>query len=446
MSEHLRPPQLERYRRGRLSPAELQTVDDHIGRCESCRELLNENLGNLEQLKSSLIAQWTDVLAEVSAETEHLSYEQVAAYVDRELGHEPFQEVQKHLSHCAECQERVQNLSSFQEEMEAAALINRPNVRRTLQQRFAVLWPSPRRLTPLQLVPTAAGAILVVAAVWLAWSSTRPPQEIAQVASPSAVVESSPAPLQSPPASPPLMNASPEITRPSPESSPPVVLVLNDGGGRVTLDEQGHLVGTKQVPSSYQQVMKEALATGEVKPAPALAGLFGLAGGLRGGSAEGVPFAFVGPVGEAVQTDRPTFRWLPLSEATSYTVTISDREKEVAASPLLSATEWTVPQSLPRGVIYTWQVTALKNGEKITSPTPPAPDARFKVLEQEKVEELKRLRENFAGNRLLLGSLYAQAGLLDDAEREFRALLAANPRSRVAQRLLRNLRAQRRPK
>jgi hypothetical protein len=41
----------------------------------------------------------------------------------------------------------------------------------------------------------------------------------------------------------------------------------------------------------------------------------------------------------------------------------------------------------------------------------------------------------------VLGVLYAQAGLLDDAEREFSALLRANPKSEVARKLLSNVRA-----
>ncbi|MGH9882254.1 MAG: tetratricopeptide repeat protein [Pyrinomonadaceae bacterium] len=42
------------------------------------------------------------------------------------------------------------------------------------------------------------------------------------------------------------------------------------------------------------------------------------------------------------------------------------------------------------------------------------------------------------------GTLYARAGLLDDAERELRALLAANPKSPTARKLLQSVRAIRR--
>ena len=146
-----------------------------------------------------------------------------------------------------------------------------------------------------------------------------------------------------------------------------------------------------------------------------------------------------------MQTTKPTLRWRPLSGATSYLVTIADREKEVAKSAPLTGTEWTVPEPLSRGVIYMWQVTAVKNGEKVTSPHPPAPDARFQILAQDKARELELARTKYAAMHVLLGNLYAEAGLLDDAEGEFEALLAANPQSQAASKLLESVRSARRP-
>ncbi len=54
---------------------------------------------------------------------------------------------------------------------------------------------------------------------------------------------------------------------------------------------------------------------------------------------------------------------------------------------------------------------------------PPAPEAKFKVLEQSQANELERIKKTAANSPLTLGVLYAQAGLLNDAEREFETLL-----------------------
>lgn len=395
MSEHLVQPQLDRYRERKLSAAELRTIDDHIGECEVCRAKLNDCLGDLEQLKASLLTDWTDMVAGVGAETEHLSYEDVAAFVSRELQHESLQKAQNHLNDCPECDVRVQNLLAFREEIESVPLPKQPDMAPGLWQRLASFRLP--RLSPLQLVPAAAAAALVMAiGFWFASTSIH---------------------------------------------SDSALLALNDGGGRVTLDEQGNVRAPRRVPAAYLQMMKTALATQRIQLPPTLAGLLGRSGRLRGASGGDIPFGLVEPVGRVVETDQPTLRWRPLSGATSYIATISDRENEVATSPPLSATQWTVPQPLPRDVVYTWQVTALKEGERITSPRPPAPAARFKVLAQNKAQELELARKNFAGMHLLLGNLYTEAGLLDDAEREFEALLAANPQSPVAHKLVENVRS-----
>jgi hypothetical protein len=140
-------------------------------------------------------------------------------------------------------------------------------------------------------------------------------------------------------------------------------------------------------------------------------------------------------------------RWRPLSGATSYTVTILDPSFSVVATSQPSqATTWTVSRKLERGRIYSWQVAAVKDGKEVISPTAPAPEARFKVLDREKAAELERLEKTHTNSHLALGVLYGQSGLLNDAEREFSALLRENPQSAVAQELLRSVRTARRQK
>jgi hypothetical protein len=95
-------------------------------------------------------------------------------------------------------------------------------------------------------------------------------------------------------------------------------------------------------------------------------------------------------------------------------------------------------------VIYSWKVLAVKDGEEVVSPRPAAPDAQFKVLEHARVEELEQARQLHSQSHLLMGTLYARAGLLDEAEREFQELIEKNPKSSFANKLLRDLRARRR--
>jgi hypothetical protein len=71
--------------------------------------------------------------------------------------------------------------------------------------------------------------------------------------------------------------------------------------------------------------------------------------------------------------------------------------------------------------------------------------ARFKVLGAEESAALERGLRAAPGSRLVAGVLSARAGLLDDAERELRALAADNPDSDVARGLLASVEAARIP-
>jgi hypothetical protein len=97
---------------------------------------------------------------------------------------------------------------------------------------------------------------------------------------------------------------------------------------------------------------------------------------------------------------------------------------------------WTPLKPLKRGRIYSWQVKALKEGQEFKSPRPPAPEAKFRILDQTKADELVQAQRAYASSHLTLGLLYAQAGLLDEAEQEFQALEQSNPDSAIVRQLL----------
>ena len=144
-------------------------------------------------------------------------------------------------------------------------------------------------------------------------------------------------------------------------------------------------------------------------------------------------------------SDRPTFSWSPLEGATGYVVEIyDDKLNQIIISPQLTDTSWTPPQSLKRGGIYSWQVTASKGGEEIISPRSPAPPARFRILDQTLANEIVQAQRGYTSSHLTLALIYAKAGLIDEAEQEFRTLQRANPNSTISRRLLADLQAMRR--
>jgi hypothetical protein len=230
----------------------------------------------------------------------------------------------------------------------------------------------------------------------------------------------------------------------TPASPSEVRVALNDGGGRVTLDAEGRLAGLPVLSPQAEAAVRAALETGRVETPAYFGGWVGGAGTLLGAAPAVGSLVLVGPLATAVDGDRPTLRWRPLAGATSYTAAVFDADlNPVAASPPLTGTEWRVPRSLPRGRDYSWQVTAMVEAGEVNAPAPPAPEARFRVLERSLSEEMRRARAASQGSGLLLGLAYARVGLLEDAERELRALAEANPGSSLAQSLWRSVRARR---
>ena len=213
-------------------------------------------------------------------------------------------------------------------------------------------------------------------------------------------------------------------------------VVLSDSGSSVVLDERGNLRGLEAMSGQMQDAIKIAIASGRVRMPSSVAELAGSANVLMG-STEGVPFAVRSPIATAVVEQRPTFRWAELKGAVSYTVSIFDPDfKRVARSEPLTKTVWVIPQALDRGGVYSWQVTALNEGREVVSPVRPAPEARFRVLDEAAADDVERYRRSAAKSHLAAGVVYARAGLREDAQGEFRLLVKENPRSSVARRLL----------
>jgi len=220
---------------------------------------------------------------------------------------------------------------------------------------------------------------------------------------------------------------------------------LNDGSGRVSLDQQGKLSGADNLPAGYQDLLKKTLSGQRIEKSSQLQGLTRPSSALMGANDQASEFSVLEPGGNVLLSDRPTFRWSKMEGATGYVVEVYDDQfKLVSSSPQITSLSWTTTTALPRGHVYSWQVKANKDGQEITSPRPPAPQAKFRVLDQAKANELTRVKRAYGSSHLALGLLYADAGLLREAEAEFRLLRRANPDSEMARNLLRQIQSMRR--
>jgi hypothetical protein len=147
------------------------------------------------------------------------------------------------------------------------------------------------------------------------------------------------------------------------------------------------------------------------------------------------------PSATPVGTDRPTFRWTALRESRATSNGLRRISSPRVHEWALTETEWMIRDQFKAGRIYTWTVSALKNGKEITAPPAPAL-AEFEVLAKRAAKMSSRNQSR--GSNAVRGIVYAKAGLLDEAEREFHTYLADHPSDYRIKQLLQTLRSWRR--
>lgn len=432
MSDHLTQTQIADYGRRPLPPAEWLFVSGHLSACEVCRLRVEEVVDS----EATYLALKSKVFDEAEArssvaERAHLTFEQVAGFVDETIAGGKLRAVKEHLAWCEECEAAVDDLRAFKEqvapELEREGRRSPTGAATDSRWRHLITAMASFRPKSPALVFGSALAILLLAVGWLGWQALRGMKSKPEVA----VI--APSPSVSPSVLPTL----------APESSALAFIArLNDGEGEITLNGEGKLSGADHLPSAYRRMVKKALTDQKIERSLILAELTQPGVRPRGqGGARSGKFSVIEPVGLVILYDHPTFRWTQLDGATGYVVGVYDESfNPLVTSPQITDHSWTPPQSLKRDGIYYWQVKAIKDGQEFKAPRPPAPQAKFRILDEATADELAKARRAYASSHLTLGLLYAQAGLLDEAELEFQALLKNNPDSALALRLLRQVR------
>ena len=370
--EHLTNDRIEAYWTGKLTGADLVSLDRHIAECQRCREAL------LADAPPASAFAGLESGADREPDGEHLEYTQLERYVDGDPSPELRVDVEGHIAICASCRMECEDLRKFRDEY------RRPGVPR---MRYAT-------------AALALAATLAIAAILIGYPGGIPGHR-----PPRARLEA-------------------------------YTMLLRDGGMPVGLNSQGQAMGLANLTASESAGVTAILRDGRLPLAEPRSELRTPAGLLRSAAAQPPEFQLDEPVGRTILEDRPVFRWTALAGASSYRVAILDADfKPVAASPALTKTEWQPEIALPRGNVYSWQVTAVRGGAELLAPQPPLPEARFAVLEQARAERLKAAQSNQPVSHLVLCLLYAQEGMRRECLRELDLLGAENPGSELVARL-----------
>jgi len=425
MTEHPTSKELGEYCRRVLAPASFLSIHRHVITCASCAAQCNSP----QQLDHDLAHLHEALVTEPDGTPYHLSASEMEAYIRGALDEIDLEIAESHLSICNTCLNKAQpqmaeNDAVARGYIEPAAFTSR---RRIVDSPVWNRWP-------WRVAAAVLGAVvLLLMTFWLL--RIRPTEQKEQAVNP--INQSSPE-----------TSSSGEIKGSStpaplaPEQNPQLAVVLNDGNSKVTMDSHGTLAGLEQLSPRIRQRVTAALQTGKLEQPDAVAQLKGQPSTLLSEAGNGLPFRLFSPLHQVVRSQKPNFRWQGLAGVQSYRVTVTDVDlNEVATSPTLNTTEWQITKPLKRSGIYSWQVTALKNGVAVTSPVLPAPQAKFKILDHSTLEMIQQAERTEPRSHLTRGVLYAEAGLLDEAEQELRLLVRKNPHADIANKLLRSLQA-----
>jgi len=182
----------------------------------------------------------------------------------------------------------------------------------------------------------------------------------------------------------------------------------------------------------------EALRTGKIARPAFLAELAGPREILMG-RANQPDGDLLSPSGLAVLSRRPSFSWKTLPGSWRYHVRVYEPSGAVfAESGIIRESSWTCGTDLAQGVTYQWQVTAMREDQRLTLPNPPARPPRFRVVDAATAAHLQRLIQSGAAH-LELAVEYGRAGLMDESYREMEAAVALQPRDAGLRQLLDSL-------
>lgn len=416
MADHLTSDQFDLYVKRALSPAELIAASAHLASCEPCRQRASDP----QKLDAVFSFLCDDLETQAKLGPTHIEYEQLEAYVDGEMDQPDREIVDSHVELCRMCREELHDLQKC--EPSRTYVPQMPGVRVSAEafvgSHFGQYFDEEGLSGPLTIhaaaedreIPEPEKAGGSTAGLWETVSQFwRSPGYLAGLASAIAIV---------------LVIVW------------IAVWIVPSRRYVAKAPNAGHTPGSVPGLESQQELQTPA----------ALAGLVGKTGTLLGSATQSAQFALLTPVGTFVEDERPTFRWQPLPGATSYQITVfAAALNEVAASPAISATEWKASIPLERGKVYLWQVAATRGGEQVVAPAPPAPEAKFEILDLPQANSLEQLRREQPNAHFTLGRAYARSGVLDEAEREFRLVSDSDADYASAQRFMYDLEALRQP-
>lgn len=428
-TEHISESIMERFSVRNLSESELTNVARHVTRCPDCQA---EFVSSLRRQRGDADLSFT-LAPECWLRHEHLDYEQLVEFAEGTLDATNRELIDAHLKVCPPCQEDVRSFLAFREQIAPELRVSYSPEKETAQKRLSLVnWWRDWTWSPAYSVALVVIGIALVIGAAVLLNRREESQQAQQ----------SPTPQVSPGLTPDDRSAHLPSPNESPSEKPnstEAVAVLNDRGGTISVDRSGNVSGLDDVPKPVRDEIAQALLSSRIDRPAILKELSGQDSALRGSNSR-QPFKLISPARSVIVSNRPTFKWESMPAASAYTIYITDSNGQLVARSdqlAIDRREWRVPNSLKRGQIYSWTVTALVDGKEVTAPGPSAPEMKFQVLSAADLGQLNRLKQ--VRSDLALGIFYAKVGLIAEAEREFQTVVRQNPSAPIVERLLKQI-------
>ena len=427
--EHLTSEQLKEYGRRQLDAGEMAQAVFHLDECGACFASFQQLFPELSDEAREISV---DNLTAEEAEVFHLDYEEhLRPFIDREIAEAEREIVESHIQNCSFCARAVRELREFSDglklreiEKDSAGVPVSSHSGGSLPRRFA-------GGNPGYLFFSAVAILILGFGGWLLWRQTETKIFVAE----NQMTASAPKGAgnensfnQSTDSSP----ANPAVK----ENESPVAPPEDNSTNKKPESVGGKIPESKQpederllaaLPADFRARFQNALQTQEIKLPAFIADLRENIN-LRSESRSGKNIT-LSPDGQAVKDTRPTFNWKKFAAAgEAYVVTIFDANyNRIAVSPNLRDTQWRSNGILERGKVYGWEIKTEKSADSYS--------ARFRVLDENAIERLKKIEKAASNSPLARGIGYASEGLLSEAEREFQKEIRNYPSGKLARKL-----------
>jgi hypothetical protein len=464
MSVHLSHEQIDKFWQGKSSRQEAHDISHHIENCESCKKLLLINK-SIKTTEADVIAVITNFELKALEHYKHLSYHQIKDYVDNKIDDSTREFIDTHTEFCNICAHRLKELLSVQEELNLAESRGYLHVQlggdtdiqvQGLDRLSIMLHKWSNYLLPANnftALAMTSVALCILLSFFIIRITQIGPYDYANSNISNDYELNNTNVVSDPLSQAATTPTNKSIERFDNESNKIIKDTIKEPTNikrRIALRTKynyesqkpnrikdvnivhitnvGEVIGLENLSSNIRTQIEEAVRTKKLGKQVNFSIFDNKDRTLLSTTSNGRPFKLNTPVGVYILTDRPVFSWEPLEGATSYIVIVKDlKSGKTIVSPSLDSTKWSMDNALNRGTTYSWQVRAIKDGQEITSYVLPALPAKFHVIDEKNLNLIQKSKSKHPSSHLILGILYANMGLFDEANQEFIKLEKSYP-------------------